>query len=76
MTERSTQDLPCPFCGHSDSFVERMAFTSAYVICNACGAHGPISEQDGDGEALPGEEAALRAWNNRAVGENAQKDAK
>jgi hypothetical protein len=59
--------LPCPFCALSDSFVERSDFSSAYVMCNACCARGPIALQDDDDEEVPGEAGARDAWNRRAA---------
>lgn len=64
--------LACPFCKSSDLFVEREDFTSAYVMCNACGARGPTECQDRDDEEIPGEAAARRIWNTRLA---AQADA-
>jgi len=59
--------LPCPFCGSADVFVERADYSSCYVQCNGCCTRGPIECQDGDGEDIPGYEAARRAWNRRSV---------
>jgi hypothetical protein len=65
--------LPCPFCGNSDAFVERLDYSSAYVQCDgdvghgcACQARGPIAVQDDDGEEIPGGAGAIAAWNTRA----------
>ncbi|MFA6180467.1 MAG: Lar family restriction alleviation protein [Candidatus Methylopumilus sp.] len=57
--------LPCPFCGTSDSFVEREDFTSAYVQCDHCLARGPVECQESDNEELPGKSAAELSWNTR-----------
>lgn len=66
----------CPFCASADgAFVERADFSSAYVMCNDCGARGPTScdetEEDARaseaGECEPGERAAWRLWNTRAI---------
>lgn len=65
---------PCPFCGGSEIFVERVDYSSCYVICNDCSARGPVScdENDADAEASendfvdPGELPARRLWNQRA----------
>jgi Lar family restriction alleviation protein len=57
----------CPFCGNSDSFVERADLSSATVICNHCGARGPIACQESDDEETPGEASARKEWNTRAL---------
>ena len=65
----------CPFCGSTDSFVERTDFSSCHVVCNDCGARGPSScdenEADADaseaGDCEPGEMPARRLWNRRAL---------
>lgn len=69
-----TELLPCPFCGGSDAFVERLDYTAAYVQCDAdvgdgctCLARGPIAVQDDDGEDIPGGAGAIAAWNRRAT---------
>ena len=69
-----TEMLPCPFCGGSDAFVERLDYTAAYVQCDAdigdgcsCQARGPIAVQDDDGEEIPGGAGAIAAWNRRAA---------
>lgn len=69
-----TELLPCPFCGGSDAFVERLDYTAAYVQCDAdigdgcsCQARGPIAVQDDDGEEIPGAAGAIAAWNRRAA---------
>ena len=69
-----TELLPCPFCGGSDAFVERLDYTAAYVQCDAdigdgcsCQARGPIAVQDDDGEEIPGGAGAIAAWNRRAA---------
>jgi hypothetical protein len=69
-----TELLPCPFCGGSDAFVERLDCTAAYVQCDAdigdgcsCQARGPIAVQDDDGEEIPGGAGAIAAWNRRAA---------
>lgn len=59
--------LPCPFCGTSDSFVEREDFTSAYVQCDHCMARGPIGCQESDDEELPGKLEAELSWNTRTT---------
>jgi Lar family restriction alleviation protein len=58
---------PCPFCGSSDSFAERYDYSSTYVKCNNCSAHGPTELQEDDREETLGEEFAKRAWNTRPV---------
>jgi hypothetical protein len=65
---------PCPFCGGSDTFVERLDYSAAYVQCDsridehcACLARGPVGVQDDDGEEIPGAAAAVRAWNDQAA---------
>jgi hypothetical protein len=66
--------LPCPFCGGTDAFVERLDYSAAYVQCDsridehsACMARGPVGVQDDDGEEIPGAAAAIRAWNEQAA---------
>lgn len=55
----------CPFCGGRDLFVERADSSSCFVQC-ACNARGPIGVQESDDEGLlPGEVAAIAAWNSR-----------
>jgi hypothetical protein len=53
---------PCPHC---DSFVERADLVSCYVMCNDCGARGPIVTQESDDEETPGKKGAVIAWNCR-----------
>lgn len=72
------QLLPCPFCGNSDAFVERLDNSSSMVICqgmvdenSACMARGPVGIQDDDGEEQPGYAAAVREWNARAQAQEA-----
>jgi hypothetical protein len=63
----------CPFCGKDDTFVERTDYSSCHVVCNDCGARGPVccDENDADAaatennDAEPGEMAARRAWKRR-----------
>lgn len=57
--------LPCPFCGDTLPFVERADYSSAYVMCNGCGAKGATKCQEDDDEETPGESAAIKAWNAR-----------
>jgi hypothetical protein len=64
---------PCPFCGGTEAFVERLDYSSSYVQCDsaigdgcACLARGPVGVQDDDGEEIPGASAAIAAWNRRA----------
>src|SRR5690554_3529929 len=66
--------LPCPFCGGTDAFVERLDNCSAYVMCptmvdehSCCTARGPNGIQEDDGEEIPGAAAAIAAWNQRAA---------
>lgn len=56
----------CPFCGSSDTFVEREDFTSSYVMCNCCGARGPTGGLDDPDDETPGADAAKRLWRIRA----------
>lgn len=65
---------PCPFCGGTEAFVERLDYSAAYVQCDslidehsACLARGPVGVQDDDGEDIPGAAAAIRAWNAQAA---------
>ncbi len=57
---------PCPFCGGTVGFVERMTICSYRYRCD-CGADGPQVEHGRyeDHEGTPGNDAA-RAWNRRA----------
>lgn len=55
----------CPFCGHHAE-VNEWADNTAMIACVSCGAHGPISDT---------EAAALTAWNRRAGGEVALREA-
>lgn len=64
---------PCKFCDGQDTFVERADFSSCYVVCNSCGARGPTSCNENEGDCAaedrgmePGENAARRLWNTRA----------
>lgn len=73
ITQSESVDLlPCDFCGGVDAFVERADFSSCYVVCNDCGAHGPTSCNENDEDVAaeeagmePGENAARRLWNTR-----------
>ncbi len=56
----------CPHCESIDLFVERADTSSAYVMCNDCGARGPVECQIDDIEAEPGGINAIAAWNRRA----------
>lgn len=74
MNKDDAKLLPCPFCGGTDAFVERLDYTASYVHCDsdvghgcACMARGPISVQDDDGEEQPGKAGAIAAWNLRAT---------
>lgn len=55
----------CLFCRSVDTFVERSDFTSAYIICNNCGARGPVAVRESDDEETPGEASARDSWNAR-----------
>lgn len=65
--------LPCPFCGVSDAFIERIELNSCAARCNSCGAQGPECEPASDADLEeeyandfdPGEAAARREWNER-----------
>ena len=59
--------LHCPFCGSSDSFVERADLSSSYVFCGECSAKGPTECGDEDDEEIPGAENAIAMWNQRAI---------
>jgi Lar family restriction alleviation protein len=63
---------PCPFCGSDDAFVEMNDSISTSVVCNDCGARGPISYHDDKDydiehklDLLPGEISARKNWNER-----------
>lgn len=64
----ATPAAPCPFCGQTDGFVERMTLCSYQFLCD-CGARGPAVEhgkyEDHEGDP---EGDAVRAWNGRAAG--------
>lgn len=45
--------MPCPFCGGSDLTFDENA---AVILCNRCGAEGPVGESDEHAESL---------WNQR-----------
>jgi hypothetical protein len=74
-TSPSGEELkPCPFCGGTDLFVERLDYTACFVQCDssvgeheACCMRGPVGMQDDDDEETPGNAAAIRAWNRRAA---------
>ena len=58
---------PCPFCGGTGGFAERMTLCSYRYQCDGCGAMGPAAER-GEYEDHGGdpEADAVRAWNRRA----------
>lgn len=69
--------MPCPFCGGDEAKLRKrravlgggMECRSnpfAEVVCNTCGAAGPIAHAE-TGDACPPETAAaaLLAWNTR-----------
>lgn len=65
---------PCPFCGGTGAFVERLDYSSSYVQCDSkvsdgchCMARGPVACQENDDEELPGEAGAIANWNRRAA---------
>lgn len=60
----SETDVPCPFCGGADLYVEDIGEgdegESIYaVICGGCAANGPMKA------ATP--EGAIEDWNRRAA---------
>jgi hypothetical protein len=61
--------LPCPFCG--TSLVEAHETTSyrwAAATCLCCGAIGPDTRKNEDGDDIPGwEQAAIKRWNERTA---------
>lgn len=66
--------LPCPFCGGTDAFIERLNYEAAYVQCDssinehdACLARGPIGVQEDEDDEIPGAAAAIRAWNEQSA---------
>ena len=61
--------LPCPWCGDTTAFVERADYSSCYVHCNGCGAHGPIGEDTttDNSEEVPGYAQAAELWNRREL---------
>lgn len=66
--------LPCPFCGGTEAFVERLNYSAAYIQCDssinehdACLARGPVGVQEDDDEDIPGGAAAIKAWNEQAA---------
>jgi hypothetical protein len=65
---------PCPFCGVIAPFVERADSSSCYVVCNDCLARGPTTCNENEADVAaedagmePGENAARRSWNTRAL---------
>lgn len=73
MADDNAKLAACPHCGKQDAFVERSDYSACHVVCNECGARGPVrcDETEADAaasendEAEPGELAARRAWNTR-----------
>lgn len=65
-TTQREQPLPCPFCGDTGGYVERMTLCSYRYICD-CGVMGPAAERGEyeDHEGDP-EGDAVSAWNRRA----------
>ncbi len=52
-------DAPCPFCGEKIRMeIGELLINCVVVICNECGANGPI-------RSTPS--LAIRAWNRRAA---------
>lgn len=62
--------LPCPFCGNEPTIhVGESNFDDAYVSCEACGAGGPIFDNDPEsgGHSTNPRADATDHWNNRFV---------
>jgi Lar family restriction alleviation protein len=67
--------IPCPFCGTAQPRVDDLVWhfngwgppPSYAVICDGCGAHGPLSRgrerDDHDGARAD----AIRLWNQRTA---------
>lgn len=66
MTTEKEALLPCPFCGGTEGYVERMTICVYQYICD-CGAVGPPVEklEYEDHEGTPAKDA-IKAWNTRA----------
>ena len=63
---RIAKPKPCPFCGLSHSFTERMELDMWQRVCNDCFAHGPSVHDDGrDLDENKADAHAIRAWNKR-----------
>lgn len=65
---RIAKAKPCPFCGSSDSFTERMHLSTWQHVCNNCFAHGPSVEDDDRDLDIDDTRAyafAVREWNKR-----------
>ncbi|PPQ42145.1 Lar family restriction alleviation protein [Rhodopseudomonas palustris] len=63
---RIAKAKPCPFCGSTDSFVERMDLSMWQRVCNDCFTHGPCVHDDGrDLSEERAEAEATREWNRR-----------
>ncbi len=61
-----SKPLPCPFCGSVDLYAERGDFSTTYVFCGGCGAHGPTTlEEWVDDESDTTKERAFAQWNDR-----------
>lgn len=63
--QNSLEMKPCPFCGHTDPFVERMELYSYAVRCNGCLATGELSDEDINKEEKEHEAEAVANWNKR-----------
>jgi Lar family restriction alleviation protein len=59
--------MPCPFCGACDVGFYEHSFAKAFsVICNACGAEGPMRSTHQEAGTL---------WNRRTGGHEAHEHA-
>ncbi len=66
---RVAKAKPCPFCGSTDNFTERMELTMWQRVCNKCFAHGPSVHDDGrDLDDTKSDAFATREWNKRKRG--------
>lgn len=68
---------PCPFCGSQS--LELVSAPAGprnkmlYIACQSCAAHGPIvnDNRDGEGPRVP---AAEKAWNSRSGADGSAQD--
>lgn len=62
MSDEKMELKKCPFCGgkiNKSCLAQGSVGKVYYVICKSCKAEGPVS--------MYGDDAAIKAWNTRAV---------